>query len=47
LAGIYPGKRIETAILWTRTANLMPLSHDLVTDALLRSPRLDGIDLHS
>ena len=42
LAGIYPGKRIETAILWTRTSNLMPLSHDLVTDALLRSPRLDG-----
>jgi len=47
LAGIYPDKRIETAILWTRTAKLMPLSHDLVTDALLRSPRLDGTGYHS
>lgn len=34
LAEIYPGRRIETAILWTRTATLMPLPHDLVTDAL-------------
>ncbi len=34
LAAIYPDHRIETAILWTRTATLMPLSHDLVTDAL-------------
>lgn len=47
LAGIYPNRRIETAILWTRTADLMPLSHDLVTDALLRAPRLDGTDGHS
>ncbi|MDT8326249.1 MAG: double-strand break repair helicase AddA [Roseovarius sp.] len=34
LAAIYPNHRIETAILWTRTATLMPLPHDLVTDAL-------------
>lgn len=31
---IYPGHQIETALLWTRTATLMPLPHDLVTDAL-------------
>ena len=34
LALLYPDRRIETAILWTRTATLMPLPHDLVTDAL-------------
>ena len=34
LAQIYPDKRIETAILWTRTATIMPMPHDLVTDAL-------------
>ncbi|SLN43824.1 ATP-dependent helicase/nuclease subunit A [Roseovarius litorisediminis] len=31
---IYPDHKIETALLWTRTATLMPLPHDLVTDAL-------------
>ncbi|MWB76920.1 double-strand break repair helicase AddA [Pseudooceanicola sp. 216_PA32_1] len=34
LAAIYPDKHIETAILWTRTATLMPMPHDLVTAAL-------------
>ena len=34
LAEIYPGREIRTAILWTRTANLMWLPHDIVTDAL-------------
>ncbi|MEX0364654.1 MAG: 3'-5' exonuclease, partial [Ruegeria sp.] len=37
LAQIYPERRITTAILWTRTARLMPLPHDLVTDALSRT----------
>ena len=37
LAQIYPGRRIETAILWTRTATLMPLPNDLVMEALRRS----------
>ncbi|MFY0308426.1 double-strand break repair helicase AddA [Leisingera sp. D0M16] len=36
LALIYPGRTIETALLWTRTATLMPLPHDLVTAALKR-----------
>jgi ATP-dependent helicase/nuclease subunit A len=31
---IYPQHRIETAILWTRTAQLMSLPHDLVIAAL-------------
>ena len=34
LEAIYPDRRIDTTILWTRTATLMPLPHDLVTDAL-------------
>ncbi|OIQ41910.1 MAG: double-strand break repair helicase AddA [Roseobacter sp. MedPE-SW] len=34
LAQIYPGRPIETALLWTRSASLMRLPHDLVTDAL-------------
>lgn len=33
---IYPDRRIDTAILWTRTACLMPLSNDLVMTALQR-----------
>lgn len=36
LAQIYPDRQIETAILWTRTATLMPLPHDLVSAALMR-----------
>ena len=36
-AQIYPGRRIDTAILWTRKAALMPLPHDLVTSALARA----------
>lgn len=34
LAQIYPDHRIETAILWTANATLMPLPHDIVMDAL-------------
>jgi ATP-dependent helicase/nuclease subunit A len=41
LAQIYPGYSIETAIVWTRTASLMPLPHDLVSDAVKRAPSLD------
>jgi len=47
LAQIYPDRRIETAILWTREARLMPLPHDLVTDALHRSSCLDDGGQHS
>ncbi|MEM7596491.1 MAG: double-strand break repair helicase AddA [Pseudomonadota bacterium] len=35
LGQIYPSHEIETAILWTRTATLMHLPHDLVTQALV------------
>ena len=41
LAQIYPDRRIETAILWTRTARMMFLPHDLVTDALATTGCLD------
>jgi ATP-dependent helicase/nuclease subunit A len=37
LAQIYPGRRIETGILWTGTAHYMSLPHDLVTQALGRA----------
>ncbi len=37
LGEIYPDHAIETAILWTKTATLMPLSHEAVTDALNRA----------
>ncbi|TMV07217.1 double-strand break repair helicase AddA [Ruegeria sediminis] len=37
LAQIYPDRTVKTAILWTRSARLMWLPHDLVTEALGRS----------
>lgn len=37
LSQIYPNHRIETAILWTRTAMLMPLPHEVVMQALARA----------
>lgn len=37
LAQIYPQKRIETAILWTRTAKVMPLDPEIVSAALGRA----------
>ncbi len=42
LTQIYPHHRIETAILWTNTQELMVLPHNIVTSALMRSPYLDG-----
>ncbi|MBU2980355.1 double-strand break repair helicase AddA [Lentibacter algarum] len=40
-AQIWPNKTISTAILWTKTAELMPLDHDLVIKALRDTPHLD------
>jgi ATP-dependent helicase/nuclease subunit A len=37
LALIYPGRPVETAILWTRTARLMPLPSTFVTEAFRRA----------
>ncbi len=37
LSAIWPGRRIETAVLWTATAQLMPLPADLTTAALARA----------
>ncbi|HKL05409.1 MAG TPA: PD-(D/E)XK nuclease family protein, partial [Roseovarius sp.] len=42
LAKIYPDRQIKTALLWTRTATLMHLPHDLVTGALCDTPALDA-----
>ncbi|MBT0957712.1 double-strand break repair helicase AddA [Alphaproteobacteria bacterium KMM 3653] len=42
LSQIYPGRRIDTAILWTATASLMPLPHSLVIEALQSEPLLDA-----
>ncbi|AVO38772.1 double-strand break repair helicase AddA [Pukyongiella litopenaei] len=41
LAQVWPDRVVDTAILWTRTAHLMPLPHDLVSAALSRASRLD------
>lgn len=37
LAQIYPGRTIETAILWTQAARLMRLPRDIVRSALVRA----------
>ncbi len=37
LERIYPGRKIETAILWTRTARMMPLPSALLAEALSRA----------
>ena len=42
LREIYPGREIETGILWTRTATYMTLPHLLVNEALERAPKLDA-----
>ena len=42
LAQIYPDRRIDTAILWTRTAQLLPLDAEIVRAALQRAARDGG-----
>lgn len=37
LGQVHPGKRVKVAILWTRTATLMPLDHDILSAALSRA----------
>jgi ATP-dependent helicase/nuclease subunit A len=37
LSQIYPGRAVETAILWTATGTLMPLPNEIVMAALARS----------
>jgi len=43
LALIYPNHQIETAILWTKTASLMTLPHDLVMKAYQDTTYLDDL----
>ncbi len=45
LAQIYPDRKIEVAILWTRRAQLMPLDADIVRAALQRAARDSGSPL--
>ena len=42
LALLYPERRIDTAILWTRTGVLMPVSAEIVSAALQRATRDGG-----
>ena len=37
LQQIYPKHKVEIAILWTRTATLMPLDHDMMRQAFARA----------
>lgn len=37
LSLVYPDRRVEVAILWTRTGQLMPFSRDIVSAALART----------
>ncbi|WP_282128219.1 double-strand break repair helicase AddA [Roseobacter litoralis] len=41
LKQVYPDRKIETAILWTRNCTLMHLPHDIVTQALQNTLYLD------
>lgn len=41
LRQIYPDRRIETAILWTKTSSLMHLPHEIVTQVLESPQHLD------
>ena len=38
LSAIYPGRRIEVAFLWTRTAELMPVPAEMVRSVLQSTP---------
>ncbi len=41
IAQIYPDRAQKLSILWTRTGQMMALPHDIVTNALKRTPYLD------
>ncbi|MDQ2090324.1 double-strand break repair helicase AddA [Marimonas arenosa] len=43
LSQVFPGKTIRVALLWTRTASLMHLPHDLVMQALRSTQMLDAL----
>ena len=42
LESIYPDRPIDLAILWTETATLMRLDHDILRAALGRTPMTGG-----
>ena len=44
LEQVYPDRQVDTTILWTRTATLMPLAHDIVRAALMSAtPSVENI----
>ena len=47
LAQIYPTKRIETAIVWTRTGHLMDLPAEITKTALDARHREDDVTSHA
>ena len=47
LAQIYPTHRVETAVVWTRTAKIMYVPHDLVFDKVNPATNLDLPQRHS
>ncbi|MEX0309661.1 MAG: hypothetical protein AB3N17_05370, partial [Tateyamaria sp.] len=44
MTAIYPDHTLKLSILWTQNGILMPLTHDIVTAALSRTPYLDVDD---
>lgn len=42
LEAVYPGRKVSTAILWTRTANLMPIDRGLWEDLELAADKRGG-----
>ncbi len=47
LAAVYPGRRIDTAILWTHAQTLMILPPEAITSALRRTGHLDAAPARS
>ncbi|MDG1183457.1 MAG: double-strand break repair helicase AddA [Tateyamaria sp.] len=41
IAQIYPNHLIKTHVLWTKSGHLMHLPHDIVSEAIARTPYLD------
>ncbi|MGR3502159.1 double-strand break repair helicase AddA [Pseudaestuariivita sp.] len=42
LAQVFPGKTVETALIWTSTGAVQPLPHKMVMEALSRAVHLDA-----
>ena len=47
LGSIWPDRRVDTAVLWTRSAELMEMPDEIIQNALARSADLDPPDAAS